>query len=174
MAEIDATRAAQYPTLSLSGTISLNALQGGSRGASYYLGPALSFPALPPGIGRARVAAQHARARQAHLAWRQTVLGALLEVETALLDYRAATEALNGAERAYRLYAESLSLQREVFDAGEVTVGDLITAEEELAGAEETLATRTRDQAQAFVALNVRLGAGNAAGTAPLRVAAAE
>ena len=164
VAAIDRARAALYPSLSLTGAITLNALQGGGTAAQYYLGPALQFPALPAGAARATVTAAHARARQSHLNWTTTVLGAILEVENALIDYRSSTRALEAATRAARLYDQARDLTRKVFGQGEATLSDLIDAEEDRANANIMLAQAVYQQGLAFVALNVRLGSGSAAG----------
>ncbi|MEX5730245.1 multidrug efflux system outer membrane protein [Rhodovulum iodosum] len=162
VAEIDVARAALYPSLSLTGEITLNALEGGQGAAAYVLGPALRFPALPTGAASAAVLAGHARARQAHLEWSSTVLGALRDVETALVDYRAGTEALSAAARAARLYGEAVTLTRAVFDRGEATLSDLIDAENDVSDANDRLALTLYRQALAFVDLNVQLGSGSA------------
>lgn len=163
IAEIDVARAALYPTLSLTGAITVNALASGSSATSYYLGPAIQFPALPA-TGKARVEARHSAARQAHLSWSSTVLSAIMEVENALVDYRASTEALAAAGRATGLYSEALSLRRRLVEAGEATVSDLIDAEQELSDAEDMRAQMRFQQARAFVDLNVRLGSGSRVG----------
>lgn len=163
LADVDAARAALYPRLSLGGTLSANALQRRGSGSTYFFGPSLQFPALPAGPARAAVEARHARAREAHAAWRIAVLDAILEVETALLDYRAQTAALRQAERAARLSREVVDLTREVFAARNATLGDLIDAEQALAEADRALADTRLRVAQGFVALNIRLGSGNAA-----------
>lgn len=161
VAEIDIARAALYPSLSLTGEITLNALEGGHGAAAYVLGPALRFPTLPTGAGRAAVVARHARARQAHLAWTETVLGALRDVEIALADYRASSEALTAAARAAQLYGEAVTLTRAVFDRGEATLSDLIDAENDLSSANDRLALTLYRQGLAFVDLNVQLGSGS-------------
>lgn len=170
VAEIDVARAEIYPSLSLTGQITLNALEGGHGAAEYLLGPALRFPTLPPGAAQAAVLARHARARQAHLDWKATVLGALGDVETALAAYRASTEALSAAARAARLYGEAVTLTRAVFDRGEATLSDLIDAENDLSDANDRLALTLYRQGLAFVDLNVQLGSGSAGtGSNPAR-----
>ena len=162
LAEVEQARASLYPTLSLTGAISLNLLDGGSPGAGYYFGPAIQFPTLPGNSARAGVELRHSRARQAYVSWESTVLTAILEVENALLDYQAVSASLDHASRAARLYREALTLTREVFRRGEATLSDLIDAEEAVASADGVLAEKAFLRAQSFVALNVRLGAGHA------------
>ena len=164
VAQIGLAEAALYPRLSLTGTISLDALAGGGRSADYFFGPVVQFPGLPLGGGRAAVEARRAAARQEHEAWKSTVLSAILEVENALVDYQAVAASLQSTAQAARLYREALALTRSVFEQGEATLGDLIDAQEAVSGADRALAGMALRHAQSFIALNVRLGAGHAAG----------
>mgnify|MGYP002777945722 FL=1 len=157
LAEVGEAEAALYPSLSLTGLLSLD-LAGG--GLDYFLGPSLALPALPGDGRRAAVSAASARARQAHETWRQTALVALAEVETALAQYEAATAAAAAAAQAARLHREARDLTRRVYEEGEATFGDLVAAEEAVAQADRRLAGLRLQQAQAFAALNVRLGIG--------------
>ena len=162
VANIRQARADLYPRLSLVGLISLDLLRSGDT-ASFYLGPTVTFPQAP--LNGGRVAATQSRARQAYTDWRATALDAILEVETALLDYRAATQAAGSARTSQTLYLRTLELTRQVFGQGGATLNDLLDVERELAAAERTLAATLQRQALSYVALNVRLGAGHAAGS---------
>jgi multidrug efflux system outer membrane protein len=161
LAELDQAEAARYPSLSLSGAISLNA--GAGRDAQAYFGPTLQFPDLIGNTTGSAIAARQSAVRSAYATWRATVLGTILEVETALLDYRAATEASGAARRAATLYAEAADLQRTVFMAGDATLTDLIDTEQSVADAQTLLADATYRRTLGFIALNVRVGAGSAA-----------
>ena len=161
LAELDAAEAARYPSLSLSGAISLSA--GAGRGAQAFFGPTLQFPDLIGNTTEAAVAARQSAVRSAYAVWRSTVLDAILEVETALLDYRAATEAGGAASRAVSLYAEAANLQRTLFEAGDATLTDLIETDRSVSDAQSLLADTTYRRTLGFIALNVRVGAGNAA-----------
>lgn len=159
--EIGIARAALYPQLSLSGAITLNALGGRTSGTEYFFGPTVQFPTLPTKQARATVKARHSAARQAHAQWKSTVLTAILEVENALVNYQAASTALGSAQQARRLYRETLSLTRNVFENGEATLGDLIDAEQALSQADQTVINLRAQHALSFIELNVRLGAGH-------------
>lgn len=161
VADIGVARAALYPRLSLTGAITLNALGGRTSGTEYFFGPAIQFPRLPTAQARAGVKARHSAARQAHAAWKSTVLSAIVEVENALVSYQAASTALSSAQEARRLYRETLSLTRKVFENGEATLGDLIDAEQAISQADQTLINLRTQHALRFIELNVRLGAGH-------------
>lgn len=98
------------------------------------------------------------------MTWKSTVLNAILEVENALVDYRAINLSMTAAERAVRLNRETLSLTRDVVRKGDATLNDLIDAEQALAATEQSLAETLRRLGANFVALNIRLGAGHKAG----------
>lgn len=161
VAEIGVARAGLYPRLSLSGAITLNALGGRSSAAEYYFGPTVAFPSIPLKPAREAIKARHSAARQAHTIWKTTVLNAILEVENALVAYKAADISFTSARQARRLYSETLALTRNVFKNGEATLGDLIDAEEALAQSDRTLTDLRLQHALRFIALNVRLGSGH-------------
>lgn len=161
VAEIGVVRGDLYPRLSLGGAITLNAAEA-TTGAQYFLGPVVRFPALPAGPARARVAERTATAEAAYHGWREAALDAVGEVEDALLDYAATTEAEGAAAEAARLARETQALTRSVYERGEAVLGDLVDAEDEIAQAERRRARLHFARARAYVALHVRLGAGHA------------
>lgn len=165
LAEVDQARAALYPRLTLSGSISLPR-SGGETDRRTTFGPSLDLPPLPGNASRAGLAASEARVRAAHAVWQKTVLDALLAVENALLDYQAASRAEIAAAEAARLHRTALELTRELFAAAEMTLGELIDAEQAVSEADERLASLRHQRAVAFVALNVALGVGHAGGPA--------
>ncbi|MFA9229768.1 MAG: efflux transporter outer membrane subunit [Microgenomates group bacterium] len=160
-------KTATYPKLSLSGAISVNAIRDAGRSAEYYLGPSVTFPMFDGGSARAKVDASYSRIRQAHTTWRATVLEAILEVENALLDYRAGGATITASEKTVKLYRELLSLTRDLAESDAATLGDLVDAEQSGASANTALADAVYQQGLNFVALNIRLGSGNAYVSAP-------
>lgn len=161
LASLTQAQAALYPRLSLSGVLTLSLAQAGRSATGYVFGPTLTLPGLPNGPARAGVARARAAIDEAHATWKSTVLTALLEVENAMLEYQATTTSQRGADKAARLYGETLSLTRKVFGQGDATLSDVISAEQELARARQTQADTLYQRGLSFVALNVRLGAGN-------------
>ncbi|MDW4548899.1 efflux transporter outer membrane subunit [Defluviimonas sp. D31] len=158
VAETGVARADLYPKLSLGGAISL-ARVGSNTGPEYFFGPAIALPTLPVKTGRARVAAQESRARQAHTNWTSTVINAIREVEDALSEYAQSRSATEQARSAVELYGESVDLTRDMIALNGATLNELLDAEENLTDAELALAANLRAQAIAFVALNSSLGA---------------
>ncbi len=169
LADLGQARASLYPRLSLTGTITATAVQNSRRAAEYSFGPALQLPVLPGKPARATVEGGRARVVEAHAIWKSTVLSAVLQVENALIDYRAASASAQSSDKAVRLYNEALDLTREVFVQGNATLGDLIDAEQALASAEQARADMRARWGQSFVDLNISLGAGHSNGEPPQR-----
>jgi len=167
IAEIDVSRAALYPRLSLGGSIGLASV-GGTSGTEYFFGPSIQLPAFPNSSSKAVISAAHSRARQANLAWKEVVLSSLLEVESALKRYAADGEAVQTSARASRLYREAEGLTRDLVKKDGATVRDLIDAEEKIAVSDVTLAENRRQLARSYIALNVSLGSGHAESLKPL------
>ncbi|HEX9857168.1 MAG TPA: efflux transporter outer membrane subunit [Paracoccaceae bacterium] len=163
VAEIDVAQADLYPRLSLSGAITLASI-GGTRGTEYFFGPSIVLPALPNGDRKAAVAVRESRARQANVAWKSTVLDAILEVETALLDYSGSSAAVRASRKTVGLYREAVDLTLDLVTRDSATIRDLLEAEESTIDAELALAENLRQQARGFISLNVGLGSGNAHG----------
>lgn len=166
LADMTAAEAARYPRLSLGGTLSLSILEGGRSATSYVFGPQLTLPSLPGKAAKAAVDARAAAVRGAQAQWRQTVIGAIAEVENALIDYQAQAQSLAAAGRAVRLYDEARRLTETLFASGEATLTDLIDVDVALADARRTQAEAQYRHAQSFVALNIRLGSGTGVKTA--------
>lgn len=166
VARIGVAEAAQYPTLSLTGLITVDGI-GNSNNSEYYFGPSLQLPALSPATAKARIAQRHSLARSAYTEWKSTVLSAILEVENALATQAATQAALGAAARAARLYREAEQLTADLVDQNEGTFADLIDAQQDVAASERSLAGLRFEQAQNFVTVNVQLGAGHRARPVP-------
>lgn len=162
ISDIGAARAALYPSLSLTGTISIAAFEGNEIN-TYGFGPSLTLPALPNGPRKAAVEVAESRARQAHSSWKLSVLNAIGAVETALSDYHANYRVMVAARRSVQLYERTVTLTRELLLNEAATVTDLLDAERRVAEVRITLSAAERDLAQSFAALNVALGSGNRA-----------
>ncbi|MCR8726790.1 efflux transporter outer membrane subunit [Frigidibacter sp. ROC022] len=159
LSDVDQARAALYPSLSLTGMITLSAIDG--SGADAYFGPVLSLPALPGSPRKARVAVQESRAQQAMQSWKSTVLDALLEVETSLVNYIGAHGAISASRRSVDLYRQTVTLTRELVTGDGATLRDLVDAEVAVSDAELALAANLRQLALAYVSLNLALGSGS-------------
>ena len=163
VAEIGVAQAALYPALSLGGEISLSAF-GGARGSDYFFGPTLRLPALPNGPQRAQVRVRASDARQALTRWRSTVLGAIEDVESALVAYSGSRTSVTSARKTVRLRREAVALTRQLIARDGATIRDLLDAESAVASANILLSQNLRQLGRDFVVLNVSLGSGNGYG----------
>lgn len=166
LTDFDSAEADRWPRLSLSGTLSRSS---GDVGAAYWFGPTLQIPELFSTQPKYRARAAASRARQAHLGWRSTVLGAISDVEDQLAVYGSASEAVGAQERSVRLYREALGLTDQMIALDTATISDRLDAMEDLSDSETALVSQLRDMGRAFVELNVALGSGS--GAAPAQIA---
>jgi multidrug efflux system outer membrane protein len=165
VADIGAAEAELYPSLSLSGAITYATIGGGADGTEYFFGPTVRLPALPGGARKAAVAARESRARQAYTSWKSTVVDAINEVESALVEYVGSTSSVYTSQEAVKLYREAVTLTRDLVTQDGATIRELLEAEESVANADATLATNLRLKARTYISLNVSLGSGSAYGS---------
>ena len=90
-AQIGVAEAQLYPSITLSGTIDAsrtitNTVRGGA--AAWSFGPSLNLPIFNGNSLKANVDIAKSAAAQQYIGWKQTVLGAVEEVENALISLR--------------------------------------------------------------------------------------
>jgi NodT family efflux transporter outer membrane factor (OMF) lipoprotein len=113
-ANIGVARAAFYPSVTLSGSVGLQAIQFasifGGNARQFALGPGVTVPIFQGGRLKATLHLTEAQQKEAALTYQQTVLTALHEVDNALTAYRSEqrrrqqlTDAVNENRRALEL-----------------------------------------------------------------------
>ncbi|MEP1765201.1 MAG: efflux transporter outer membrane subunit [Sulfitobacter sp.] len=154
VAQVGVAEAQLYPSLRLNGQ--LTATQGGALS----FGPTLSVPVF----GRAaRVAGKDlavARALEAELMWRDTVLVSIEEVQLGLAELNNTDKqvaALNNAASKFRDVAE---LSMEAFRLQAITFVDVLDVEDSLTQSELQLINAKWSNARAWARLNVAIGLG--------------
>jgi NodT family efflux transporter outer membrane factor (OMF) lipoprotein len=169
-ARIGVARTQLLPAIQLGGTIGLPTAGIGSLfeaiiGALFGSVAQLIFDG---GRTRAQIGGAEAAAQGSLAAWRQSVLGALEEVETAAVDLD------NSAERV-ALYGEALDaagnsalLARSQYQAGLTDFRNLLTSENQLLAARNAQVAAQAERASAFVRLTQALGGGWAPSEFPL------
>ncbi len=167
-ARIGTAKANYFPRVTLLGSLSASAqsLSGvGSYGSfGYGIGPSIAWSGFDLPRIRAQVKAADARADAAFAAYEQTVLIALEETQTALIDFgreRARFSSLNGAAVMAR---EAAALARNRFDAGADDFIDVLDAESRQLEADAALTDAQISVAEKFVKIYLSLGAGWGAG----------
>jgi len=161
-ARIDLARAQLLPLVQLGGTIGTASTGVGSlfdliTGGLFAGVNQLLFDG---GRTRAQIESSEAAAQGALAAWRQTILFALEEVETAAVDLR------NGRERV-AIFAEALDaannsaiLARSQYETGLTDFQTLLVSENQLLTARNSLVSAEAERASAFVRLTQALGGG--------------
>ncbi|MGB7243711.1 MAG: efflux transporter outer membrane subunit [Sulfitobacter sp.] len=153
---IDEAHAARYPRLSLSGVIRAP-FGGGSSSESLSAG--LVLPVFNQPTLQAEVGASAARADQAYEEWRQVVLTAVEEVETALNSLHASYAAVRASRQVVTLNENALNLSRRLLESrGNITVLDLLDRERTVTTSRSVLTSNQRDLAVDFISLRVALG----------------
>lgn len=164
-AEIGVAEAALYPSITLSGSISptLVATSAASGSAtSWGFGPSLNLPIFDAGARRANIKAREAAAREAYLAWKQTVLSAVSEVENALVAVSRTRQTVSALTATVRSYEEALSLATASYRDGASSLLDVLDAQRNVASARANLAQAVQQLANSYVQLNVAIGGGYA------------
>jgi len=135
-ARVGVATADLYPKITLGGSIGLESLTANrllSSGSLFYsYGPGLSWPIFHAGSIRANIEVQSALEEQALRSYESTVLGALEEVENALVAFageQSRREALAGAVSEAR---EAVRLARIKYEAGLTDFVNLLDAERSL------------------------------------------
>ncbi len=162
VADVGVAESDLYPALSLTGNL------GRTSGAnSWSFGPALTLPVFNQGALKAARDARISLAKQAEIEWRAQVLSAVEDVQLAqsnLSQYRSRAAALR---RAAASYEKALTLARENYRAGAITLLDLLDTDRSAAAARVSAASAVNDAAQAWASLQLAIGAGAGAATAP-------
>jgi outer membrane protein TolC len=163
-ARIGVATAEFYPSVSLGGSIvdagaSLNAMkQPGS--ISYSLGPLVtwSFPNIT--LARAHLIEARAQASGAIASFDSTVLQALKETEQALTSYGAELDHHTALKAAAAQSEEALRLARVQYQAGSISLLDLLVAQTTALNANQALSASEQQIALDQVAVFQALGGG--------------
>ncbi|HEY0212962.1 MAG TPA: efflux transporter outer membrane subunit [Paenirhodobacter sp.] len=151
------------PSVTLSGS----ATRGGNNGWSF--GPTISLPVLSqPRLGAARDKAQ-SEARQAEITWRNTVLGAVEDVQAAHSRWTRDRSTVTLLGSSAENYARALQLSRDSYEQGALSLLDLLDTDRSLATARLSQASAIRSLAVDWATLQVATGAGAYVGSAAAR-----
>ncbi len=174
IADVGAAKADLYPSLSMSGsiTISQSSLTGASLPWSF--GPALSIPLFDGGSRRAAVESKIADYDSAVASYKSGVLSAVNDIETALVRLDSTRRKIGDAATAaanYRYYFNSIDSK---WKAGGASLLDREEARRSAQSAEITLIETRRDAVRYWIALYKTLGGGWNADAAPAQPAKSE
>jgi outer membrane protein TolC len=163
-ARIGVATAELYPKFRLSGSIGLesistgNLIEYGSR--SWRIGPSVSWNLFDAGAVRRNIEVRTALQEQALIQYEASILGALEEVENALVAYgeeQLRRESLVSAAESARI---SMQLARDQYTAGLVDFSNVLDAQRSLLNFEDNLAASDGVVTANLVRLYKALGGG--------------
>lgn len=161
-ARVGVARAQLLPLLRLTGNIGSSSVGIGSlfdviTGGVFATVSQLLFDG---GRTRAQVRSAEAAAQGSLAAWRQQILAALEEVESAAVDLKSARERVVIQNEALDAANNAALLARSQYQAGLTDFRDLLTSENQLLAARNAVVSAQADRASAFVRLTQALGGG--------------
>lgn len=159
-ARIGQARAERFPTLSLSGTLGLEALVGSPPRFAYSLAAGLAGPLLDAGRIRHRIELQRAIGEEALANYDATVLTALEEVDDALVGVASSRSRRESLEAALDAARDAAELARAQYAAGLIDFLTVLDAERSVLSVEDDLAETRAETTSAVVRLYKALGGG--------------
>lgn len=163
-ADIGVAEADFFPRITLSGSLSLQALQFkdlGNWGArTYGLGPSISLPIFQGGRLRATLDLRRRQQQEAAITYQKAVLQAFHDVDNALTAYNAEQRRRVRLSRSVDANRRALALARDRYRAGLSDFLNVLTTERSLLAAEQQLADSTATVGTNLVQLYKALGGG--------------
>lgn len=163
-ARVGVAVADQYPRFSITGSFGTQGGQFESLGTIanrfWSIGPAVSLPIFTGGRIQANIEQAKAIVEQATFAYRQTVLVALQDVETSLVNFtreQQRREALIDSATASR---RAVDLALALYNGGRTNFLDVLSAQRQLYASEALLAQSDTTVATNLIALYKALGGG--------------
>ncbi len=163
-ADIGVAEASFYPSVTLSGSASLQALQFSNLGTwsalQYGFGPAINLPIFQGGQLIGTLELRKAQAREAAITYRKTVLGAWHEVANAFDAYQAEQRRRDRLDEATRAARLATNLARQRYQQGIADFLSVLDAQRSQLSAEQQLADSTTTVSTNLVAIYKALGGG--------------
>lgn len=163
-AELGAAIAEQFPKLAINASGGFDALSSArliqAANQSWSVVPFISWRILDGGKVKAEIHAAKAREKMAALHYEQTVLTALNEAETAMSNYHYYRQGVKYSSKAARAAQQILQSQLRRFQAGDISMADLLEAQRNFAQAEYSYAVAYGHATRAMVDVIKALGGG--------------
>jgi len=163
-AQIGVATADLYPRFSLTGTLGAQATTfgsaGGVNGGFWSFGAGVLWPVFNAGRIRANIRLQDAVQQEALLAYQQTVLTALQDVENALVAYEKEQQHRAALADAVTSNRTAVDLSMRLYIQGETEFLNVLSAQRNLFVTEDALAQSDTAMATDLVALFKALGGG--------------
>jgi len=163
-ARIGVATADLFPKFTLNGSIGFSASDLGSwfnpAGRSWSVGPAVSWNLFNTGRTQSNIELQEAFQEESFIAYRQTVLAALQEVENALIASAKEEEHRKELVSAVAANRKAVDLSIKLYTEGLTDFLNVLNAQRSLYGSEDALAQSTSTVSTDLVALYKALGGG--------------
>jgi NodT family efflux transporter outer membrane factor (OMF) lipoprotein len=153
-----------FPRFSLTGAAGLQSLDLGNLldwGSRFYsIGPGIKWHVFDAGRIRANIEVQNARADRLHAAYEKTLLTAIQEAHTALVNYANHQDRLQFLHPAVDADRTSLELARQQYAQGLVDFLTVLDAQRNLLTSQDALARSDQTVSANLVTLYKVLGGG--------------
>ncbi len=163
-ANIGVARASFYPSVTLSGSIGVQAIQFapmfGWNARQFALGPGITVPVFENGQLKAQLHLTEAQQKEAVLSYQKTVLNALHEVDNALTAYRLEQSRRQQLTDAVTQSRQALDLARQRYAQGVSDFLTVLVAQRTVLVSELALAGSTTTVSNNLVVLYKALGGG--------------
>jgi len=155
IASIGAAKAEFFPKLTINGSFAFSATKTKrlftKNAQDYSLGPSIEWSIFTAGRLRNQVRAAEAEARAAEASYRETVLNAAAECETALSSYRAANAAIDDLRNAVTAAEKAIELVDTQYRTGLTDFQNVLDMQRQLASNQDNLAQGLGAAASALV-----------------------
>ena len=163
-ADIGVAVANFYPSVKLSGSLGLQALQPWKMfnidARDYAVGPGITIPIFEGGQLRATLALRKAQQQEAAINYQKTVLSAWHEVDNALTAYQTEQARRDQLIQAVAQNQRALGLAQSRYQEGVADFLQVLTAQQNLLSTQQQLALATTNVSANLVALYKALGGG--------------
>lgn len=163
-AEIGVAKADFYPSITLSGSASLQALQydqlGNWASHQFAIGPSLTLPIFEGGRLKATLNLRKEQQQEAAVNYQRTVLSAWHEIDNALTAYSAEQQRRGRLAASVAEDQKALTLAQAQYEGGINSFLQVLTAERSLLSAQQDLADSTTAISTNLVSLYKALGGG--------------
>ena len=153
-----------YPSVNLTGSIGLQALQPWKMfnldARQYGVGPGITIPIFQGGQLRATLELNKAQQQEAAISYQKTVLNAWHEVDNALTAYQTEQARRDELVQAVAQNQRALSLAQARYQEGVADFLQVLTAQQNLLNTQQQLALTTTNVSANLVALYKALGGG--------------
>jgi NodT family efflux transporter outer membrane factor (OMF) lipoprotein len=160
-ARIGVATANLFPHLALDGGLGTQSADIGAHGTHIWaFGPSVYWPVLDFGALDALVSIADLQAHERLIAYRKTVIDAVQDADTAIANYDAQQQRLNGLADAMMASERAVSLAQQRYDRGLTDFLNVVDAERQQYSLEDEYTTAQQNAADAFIDLCHALGGG--------------